>query len=252
MKKNLYYATVYQRNNLLRDFILSFFLGISSYPRLILEVFLRKNMGERYFSLASAITIAVVLAFIPMSILRFEYPLFTVIARNLLYYAFLAAFLVFSAFRYREVKREPSVFDFARFSKTGGRVNPIFFKIKLFGREPDIRTVEIWYEALPFFVLGWLLILLGLGTFLGPLLVICAIIYSLSHAGGYKRGDDFLMDKIDEIICNEDLTDAFVKDRESPRGFRWYGKKPSSEDLREEYVEDICYEDDEDEATEAR
>ena len=56
MTKNLYYRTVFMRVNSIKEIILGFFLAIASYPRMLLEVFTRKNMGERYFSLATAYT----------------------------------------------------------------------------------------------------------------------------------------------------------------------------------------------------
>ncbi len=250
MKKNLYYAAIYKRQNWIKLIILSAFYLISSYPRLLLEVFLRRNMGERYFTLASALTILFILGGFPKYALPM-YAMVTLINNNKLYYAFLAVFLVFSLLRYLEVKRLPSVFDFARFSQSGGNIYPIFYKLKLFGEEPSIRTIEIFYEPLPFFIFGALLTWAEIGTFLGPVLTFSSLLYCLSHAGGYMIGDYFIMDRIDEIICNEDLTDAFVKDKPSPRGFVWYGKKPTTEDLREEYVEDIAFEEVDDE-TEAR
>lgn len=61
MKKNLYFQTMFQRTNGIKMIILDFFLSIASWPRLMIEVFIRKNFGERYFSLAAAITITVIL-----------------------------------------------------------------------------------------------------------------------------------------------------------------------------------------------
>lgn len=242
MKRNLYYSTVYKRQNVLKMSILNFFLVISSYPRLMLEVFLRKNMGERYFNLASAITVAIIFGIAPFLVGRSYYSFGQMLSEQKLYYAFLALFLVFSYLRHLEVKREPSVFDFARFSASSGRIHPIFFKIQLFGKKPSIRTVEIYYEAMPFFLAGILLAITEISPLLGLLFIICSLIYSFSHSGAYMIGDDFIMDRIDEIISNEDLAAAFIKDEVSPRGFRWYGKKPNSQELREEYFEDICFE----------
>lgn len=245
MKKNLYYAAVFKRQNIIKYAILGFFLAIASYPRLLLEVFLRKDMGERYFNLASALTVAVIYGVVPslgMVTGGMGYSLETYIQWNPVYYLFLLVFVGFSVVRYLEIRRLPSVFDFGRMSGYSGRVHPFFYTIRLFGKEPSIRTIEIWYEPAPFLIGGILFLLTGFSTPLGLVLISTSIIYSLSHSGAYAMGDNFIMDRIDEIIANQDLTQAFVNDEESPRGFRWYGRKPSSKQMREEYVEDIAFE----------
>ncbi|CAG5011145.1 hypothetical protein DYBT9275_04891 [Dyadobacter sp. CECT 9275] len=57
MKTNLYYRAVFRRQSMLNEFVMDFFLYFCSYPRLMLEVFVRKNFGERYFSFFSALMI---------------------------------------------------------------------------------------------------------------------------------------------------------------------------------------------------
>ena len=54
------------------------------------------------------------------------------------------------------------------------------------------------------------------------------------------------MDKIDEIICNEELVASFVDDKDpgETRGFSAYGRKPVDPDLRRKVV-DTFFEDDE-------
>ena len=54
MQKNLYYRAIARRENMFKLLLLSFFNFFSSYARLLLEVFTRKNFGERYFRLSSA------------------------------------------------------------------------------------------------------------------------------------------------------------------------------------------------------
>jgi len=61
MKKNLYFRHHYARKNDLMEFCHELFFKLSSYPRMIAEVTLRKNFGRRYFSLAMAFTIGAIL-----------------------------------------------------------------------------------------------------------------------------------------------------------------------------------------------
>lgn len=251
MKKNLYFRTVLRRENLFLNFIYSMFAAWSSYPRLLLEVFIRKDFGERYFKLASAITVALILIAIPLipSFLGTGMDVMddfddetgftgshrsggnSFLSAYLTWYIFIALFIVFSIFRYKEILRNPSVFDFKKYSLYSGKIHPAFKK--LFGKEPSIRLIEIVLEPALFFIAGVLLILLH--QKLGILLVICSIINSMSYMAAYAAGDNFFMDKIDEIILNENLKKAFVEDapEEETAGIRDRGKKPESKEARQ-------------------
>ena len=50
----------------------------------------------------------------------------------------------------------------------------------------------------------------------------------------YTIGDHFIMDKIDEMICNEEMVNSFVEGRDSSetRGFSTYGRKPTDPETR--------------------
>ncbi len=269
MKKNLYYRNTLRRENMLKVFILSLFSMFASYPRLLLEVFIRKNFGERYFKLSSALTVAFVLALCPYlwiklatlwfrvssiippgtSSMLSNYPIgadsTTMMSHSssmlshapslwpeyLTWYIFLILFVLMSIKHYFDIKRNPSVFDFAKFSLYAGKINPLFFKIK-----NDPRLVECLIEPAVFFVVGFVLHFVG--QKLGGLLIFCSVVYALSYAAAYWSGDNFVMDKIDEIICNEELEKAFVddSDEDKTRGFRFRGKKPQDHDMRKKIL----------------
>ncbi|MBK8227487.1 MAG: hypothetical protein IPK70_09980 [Flavobacteriales bacterium] len=243
MKKNLFYRANMTRRNVLLDAIFNAFLRICSYPRLVLEVFLRHNMGERYFGLASAITVGIILFLIPMFQLLIPSGRFgsgpslgSVIGNNVLWYAFVAAYGFFARLRYLEVKREPSVFDFARFSLSDGYLLPPFRNSGF-----NIRVQEIWLEPLAAFIAGMVLLPIG-QTMLGWLFIFCAIVYSVSKAAAYSKGDHFIMDRIDEMICNEDLKRALVDNEESKRGMRFRARFPTKRELREQLAEEMIEE----------
>ena len=56
----------------------------------------------------------------------------------------------------------------------------------------------------------------------------------MSYISAYIGGDNFVMDKIDEIICNETLETAFVDDGdiEETLGFQFRGSRPNTADMR--------------------
>src|SRR5690606_15049987 len=151
--------------------------------------------------------------------------------------------------RYKDMKRIQSLFDMNHFSLSSGDILPFYLSLKFKGKLLSDRTLEIYIEPLSVFIIGFFLYLIGQG-FLGWFIMICAVIYGFSYAGAYMRADNFILDKIDEIICNEQLSNTFVKDEEPTKGFRLYGEKPTSEQLRKDAY-DAMFEH-EDEFTRAR
>ena len=257
MKKNLYYQHTLSRYSF-KEALVNLFLGLS-WPRMILEVFLRKNFGDRYFYLSTAIVVAVFLGLMPAYvkfILAFfqrryeEFDVWAFLFHYTTWYLFIAAFLYASFARHKEKRWLPSVFDFERYSRSSGEINPIFFQLRLAGKPADIRTVETLLEPSGFFIVSLLLILLG--QRLGFLLLGCSVFYSLSYRAAYRFGDNFVMDHIDEMICNEELVAAFVDDVDSrqTRGFRFYGRRPADPDVRRKVAETFW--EDEEDAVKAR
>lgn len=258
MKKNLYYATVFKRSTFFKDLFLDFFIGTASYPRLLLEVFVRRNFGERYFSIAASITLAVILASIPIfiqSTSRYgSIDLFDALTEYFTWYLFIAAFLFMAFKRQKEVSREPSVFDFARFSLSTGEVHPKFYELKIFKKKegrtvqrvaPNIRQIATLLEPLLFLTIGLLLALMQ--QIVGILIIVSSICYSLSYVAAYSRGDNFVMDMIDEMICNEEMTSSFVEGRDpsETRGFYVSARIPADPEVRRKVVENsIRYEPD--------
>lgn len=259
MKKNLYYRDVIQRRNPLTPWFLSWFNAFSSSSRLLLEVFIRKNFGERYFNLFSVIVLALSLAILP--VLFVEIPTLlggsmnpntfggmggfegvnvqqksSYMPQYLGWYIFLVAFVGMGVKHHLDNKHNPSVYDFAKYSLCSGDINPIFYKVKIPGVKTDTRVVECLIEPLSFFILGFALWFLG--QHLGSLLMFMSICYSLNYLGAYINGDHFVMDKIDQIIINEEMEKAFVNDddEEKTRGFRFRGQKPETDKMRRQIL----------------
>jgi hypothetical protein len=146
--------------------------------------------------------------------------------------------------RRSEVKRLPSVFDFERFSLSTGEVNPFFTDIKINGKPFDRREIETLIEPAFFLAIGIILTLMA--QTIGPVIIGCSIIYSLSYVGAYYLGDQFVMDTIDEMICNAELVDSFVNEHapEETKGFNAYGRRPADPDFRRKVVDNF-FEDEE-------
>ncbi len=243
----LYYRSLFERRNVIKEMILGFFDMIASYPRLILEVFIRPDMGRRYFSLATAITIFLLLCAIPVKLYyKFDLPLYRYPLDYPVWYVFVAAFGYFSYLRYREVRVKAGTFDFEHFSKSSGYLLPYFELFKIGKWTPTNRQKEIYLEPLHFFLAG--LILFYLGQLLGILLIFCSVVYSLSYAAAYKHGDDFVLDLIDKHIFSRDITESFITGKDKGRGANFRGERPGSNEFRrnlwdDEKTEDADWED---------
>jgi hypothetical protein len=252
--RDTYYMTVFQRRNVLIEAIMEIFFKICSYPKLTLEVFIRQNMGERYINISSVITVAIILLVIPTGIS----PLLKVLSpynygsadsidwgRFATWYIFVVGFIYYGIKRCREIKKYPGVYDFARFTKSSGwcLLRPLVNSILSSADKPNIRTFETYIEPLIFFVAGLLLWLLGQP--LGALIVFCAIVYCIATAGAYRRGDHFIMDKIDEMICNRDLAYTFLQGNDQAEsGFKWVGPDIPSKEKKQKVYDSVV--DDED------
>lgn len=252
MKKNLYYRNVYKRANVFQSFSVFIFNVIASYPRLTLEVFIRRNLGERYFAFVPSIFWGILLALVPFVLSgslnpfgRTRYGSSFSFETYWSWHLFVLLYLFFCVIRKIEMQRKPSVFDFGRFSLSTGESLPFFYKLKIKGLPPNSRTIETLLEPLLFFIIGFFLI--QLGQIVGWLILVFSILYSLSYRGAYKLGDDFVMDKIDEQIANEETYNSFVADQEPSltRGMRFYGRRPADPEKRRQ-VADSFIEEDED------
>ena len=245
MKKNIYYRAMYGRNTINQK-VIPVFMFFLQLPKMILEVLLRKDMGERFFSPFISVLLAIALYFFP-NMLRMGGSGWE---RSIIFTLFLIAYVVMIVVRYLEVRRAPSVFDFERFSLDPGQPFPFFYKIKLFGKTPSTRTVECYFEPLFCFIIGFLLLLIH-EYLTGAIIIVCAICYFIGAMASAIRGDHFVMDTIDEIICNQDMAETYVQDEErSPRGVPFFPKKPSTAALRQEFIDHI-QDDDEDDAVAA-
>lgn len=260
MKKNLYYRTTYRRENILFNLVLGLFRMIASYPRLLLEVFLRKNFGQRYFRLSSVITVIFILGVYPVLssqsarfLRKFGFVASeqgSFMSQYFLWYAFLIAFGYMGWKHYISNKKNSAVFDFNHFSLSSGDTNPLFLKVKIPHIKTSTRLVECVLE--PALFLGAGIVLWLIGQKLGVLLTVSSIVYAFSYIDAYRQGDNFVFDKIDEMICNEELEKAFVGVEESQdgnssdskadtlddihNGFRFRGRKPESQKRRKEIL----------------
>lgn len=252
MKANQNIRAVFQRENIIQKRIFELFWMISSYPRLIIEVVTRKHFGERYFTLASGITVGVILSLPP--ILLYNSKAYFILmgadisggfwSKYILWYLYIGFYFYCVYLRWMEQRNGPSVYDLQKFSKSTGIIDPRIYKLKLFGKTFNSRAIEIYIEPGIFFLVG--LLLWAIGQPLGKLFTFCSIIYSISYAAAYKMSDHRIMDYLDRMIVQEVYYDVLVNGAKpnDVKGVKIYGKKPNSHEIKQALYDNITADDD--------
>ncbi len=240
MKKNIYYKEIYGHKNILREILQSLITGLAHYPSLIVYVVFRRNMGERFYSLASSITFAVVMlapvvvdlttSYIDLS-RYFELP----------WIMFVCTFVGFSVFRRLEFSRSGHIFDTERFSYSEGQQMP-FWK-ELDKQFPFMKFTPVnvgkYYEPLTVFIVGFLVWIIPNNGITGAFLMLTAILHYGAVQVQWSRGRNFILNQIDEIIVNEELANTYLSDEpvDNPRGFNMNCPKPRNMDLRQKVLD---------------
>ena len=127
------YKLVLNRQNLWKPVLQDIILTLSSYPSLLVEVFTRKQFGERYFSLSSAFTaVAFVMIFFVL-LPGWQVPLLNELGFDIRYsdvrgwsvdkavtLMFIAAMLIISFYHKRDIKQHGQTLNSERYSKSSG------------------------------------------------------------------------------------------------------------------------------------
>lgn len=265
MKKNLYFRTVLRRRSKLKALLLNFMLGSASWPRMLIEVFIRSNFGRRYFSIFSAFLLVAVLILLyhlggglwealekVFNPRHFYYVtdeekmarLAHAQRQTFWFYAFLFVFFLFAIGRHVQSQRTSNNYDFEHYSLSSGDFAPWILKLSKALSVTSVREIEVWIEPSVGFLAGLLLFMIGIKT-VGLVLMVAGVFYAFSYWAAYEIGDNFVMDKIDERICNEELERAFVDglDTRQTRGVRFYGRTPSDPEARRKIAESFVSED---------
>lgn len=244
-----YFRQCVRRKNHVKNFTFDAAMKVASYPKLLLECFIRSKFGVRYFSLAANLTVAFILAVLP--VIAHKLPFLADFNANYnsfdeyneahslglsfwlhygTWYVFLCAFLYFTWKRWQEIRHKPGIFDTSRYSLSTGFINEFFFRFHPAGLRPSVRSVETFYEPVVFFLAG--LVLSFLGQRIGSLLMVSSVFYSLSYLGAYWKGDNFFLDQTDQRILSRQYEDAFINGNyNNAQGVRYYMSRPGDPDL---------------------
>lgn len=244
------YATKFLYKNYVRLIYRQIILALTKFPNLIVAVFLRRNFGERYFTLAASITFAVIL-YIPYFYrkeLRYMSDFFDTL--NITWVIFVTAFLIQSVYRRLEFKRSSQIIHSKTYSYFEGETlaslwNWVERKTKYI--KNDEIKIERYYEPLLVFLVGLVLFFTYIALFVGLFLMLLAVFHYLRVSVLYAQGKDFLMDEIDKLIISKNLKETILNNKPASetQGFKIPGGRPEKE-IRQEIVNRIYSKDTDD------
>ncbi len=226
-----YFRIVFGRGKL-KKFFIDLIHGLSTPFRFIPEVFIRRHMGERYFS--GFLSLFWSFLFIGGSVFSFTDRAKYVIPEPYLSNLnaagiFGIVFFAFSLWRWIESYHNPSTVSFDKFSKSSGQ--PVLIFKTLLNKNVNPRLIEIWLEPLLFFLIGGALLAIPETRLLGLFLVFCSLMYSLSYRASYALARDYILDIVDEKISTVQLGRYIKKGirNEISRGFQSRAPMPVDE-----------------------
>jgi len=253
MKKQLYFKTTIKRKNPITAFFLGLFTFSVGMPRMICETFSRKDFGERYWNIGWATIYTALLLSVPMSgLLPMKFlgagaP--ETILDSFTWYLFVMAFAYKSGRHWDDQRRNPSTFDFGKYSYSSGKLDNRFINFRINGKTLDYRTIETIIEPAFFFAVGLGLTILHQS--IGLLLVFSSIAYSASRFLDYHNGDEKVLDIIDSMIIKEDYERAFMDEMEldNGRGLHIPSRRPKDMKNRKKVVDAMFAQDDDEQRT---
>lgn len=233
-EQNLFRTIQAGRGNHIFDIITGILFSLSSYPSYIVEVFLRKKFGERYFTTTHAISISIVMLWIWFSIgkqgrefIGFTWLIFT-------------ALFLYKSIRHRmEIKKYGTAYNFDRFSYSDGEILPFWWNIidtKIFGKTITRYKILIYLEPAIPVISGLFLFAIPFTRGVGILLFISGLLFSFRSFMKAHVARNNLLDMIDDQIIMEAKHDVIVEEKpmSETKGISFPIELPKSQKLRQE------------------
>lgn len=230
----------------------------STWTTQFIEVFTRKDFGVRHFNLGVALRLAFIIALIPLipliyflwvqSALLSQVPdgmrdqaaaqldgaasKFTPGADYILWYVFIAAFVVMSVRHWRDQRKRPPSFEKPQHTRFAGEPHKWFYTVRFSGIKPTIKVIECWYEPGIFFFTGLFCFLIGQS--IGLPLMICAALYSGYAHACYWFGMQAVMNEYDHML-EEQWNEGFLEEKSNEM------EKRRQENYRDQAIDEEDY-----------
>jgi hypothetical protein len=233
-----YFMAVTGYGSFIRNLLLGVTLVLTQPTSLIMSVFLRKNFGERYYSLSASLAMAILMGAATYGFYLADTPI----------YALIPVWIFILLFTYAAIKRRLEFKAFThdvrcdRFSYYEGDFQQGIWDFihKKFPKIP-MKSLYIrkYYEPLLTVLIGGILCLLFVPILVGILLVSVGVMQYFRVVSQYAIGRHFLLDKVDQIISDEEMMNSlfYEKPPKETRGFEFFAPRPESPEMRQRVVE---------------
>ncbi len=117
-----------------------------------------------------------------------------------------------------EISKYGTTYDFKRFSLSQGEIAPFWYRLigqKILGIKINEYMIHIVFEPALGFLVGSLLLIFPFSRLVGGVLIFSAICFAIKNFTQAQLGRNWVLDIIDDKICNELNHDIFIEDKPS-------------------------------------
>ncbi|GFZ79686.1 hypothetical protein GCM10011531_06990 [Aquaticitalea lipolytica] len=212
---------------------------ISSYPSYIVEVFMRKHFGERYFSFSVAVIISLTMLY-PFIFLGNR-------VRGALGISWLLFTLLFlyKSIRHRmEYKRFSMTYNFDRFSYADGEIFDFWYDLigtKLLGLTVTRYRILVLFEPAIPVLIGLLLMLVKFTRPIGILIFFSGLLFGYRNTMKAYAARSYVLDAIDEQIVSKWKYDVIMEEKPKSQtgGLSFPIELPKSNDIRQNLIDNV-------------
>jgi len=225
-----------KRDNIILEVVFSFLFSLSAIPSYIVEVFLRRKFGSRYFTSSYAILISIVMFAIyffggdlAKQSLGFTWAIFT-------------GLFLWKSIKHRlEITKYGVTYDFERFSLSDGESWKFWDKLignKIAGITITRYLILVVLEPAVPVLTGLLLMPIPFTRGVGFLLFTSGLLFGFRSFMKTQKARNHILDMIDEQLAKKWKHDVLVeqKPKSETAGFSLPVELPSSRKLRQ----DLC------------
>jgi hypothetical protein len=238
-KQTIFRVVTAGRASAVYDVTSDFIFKLTSYPSYIVEVFMRKHFGERYYSFSVAVIITLLML----------YPYFFLGGRiretlGLSWVIFTVLFLIKSIRHRLEFRRFSMTYDYDRFSYTDGEIFPFWYSLigtKLLGLTVTRYRILVLFEpAIPILV-GLILMLIPYTRAVGVLIFLSGFLFAYRSTMKAYAARSHVLDAIDDQLIAKWKHDVIMEEKPKSEtgGLSFPIELPKSKDLKQGLIDDL-------------
>ncbi len=231
-EQNIFRISQGARVNLFHFYITASIASLSSWPASIVECFMRRKFGERYFTLSTCLGIFTLMLIGGVALAdKMGYKYF------ITWFAFAGIYLWLSIRHRMEIKKYGTAYNFDRFSLSDGRIHDFWWQIigkEYGGIKIDRYLFHVLLEPSAPFLVGFILIANPYTRAVGLLLMVCGILFAFRAFVKIQNARNAVLDIIDDQIVAEYQRSVIMEDKtpEESAGLYLPIELPDNRDVR--------------------